>query len=326
MIFAMTIMVLLPSVSAQRPSSTSDRGATDYVTAHVLVTDLGEFDIDRQSYRVGFYIWYEAEPAEPNLLENLRLRGVEEILKEEEDIFETPAGKRVHRRYFEARVDYTWRVEDFPFDQQSLVLMMDLGDLDYRAVRFVGNSTEQVIDPDIEVTGWEITGAATYATRKIYPTGLGHPAAQLSGELEIPELVVTITIRRTTTSGFWKMMATALAAAGLACTAYFIPLNIGSALSPRFGLIAGSVFAVVLSMRQSMDTLGALTAVTLTDLIHIAILIYIGMATIVSLFTHWHFQVHKDGRFIVKVDRRIAVITTILLAVTILALMREAAR
>jgi hypothetical protein len=50
------------------------------------------------------------------------------------------------------------------------------------------------------------------------------------------------------------------------------------------------------------------------------------MATIVSLFTHWHFQVHKDGRFIVKVDRRIAVITTILLAVTILALMREAAR
>jgi hypothetical protein len=326
MIFATTILAFLPSVSAQAPSATSDRVATEYVTAHVLVTDLGEFDIDNQRYRVGFYIWYEAEPAAPNLLENLRLRGVEEILKNEGETFVSPDGKRVHRRYFEARVDYTWRVEDFPFDQQSLVLMMDLGDLDYRAVRFVGNSTEQVIDPDIEVTGWEITGAATYATRKIYPTGLGHPAAHFSGELEIPELVVTITIRRTTTSGFWKMMATALAAAGLACTAYFIPLNMGSALSPRFGLIAGSVFAVVLSMRQSMDTLGALTAVTLTDQIHIAILIYIGMATVVSLFTHWHFQTHDDGRFIVKVDRRVAIITTMLLAVTILALMREAAQ
>ena len=52
MIFATTILAFLPSVSAQAPSATSDRVATEYVTAHVLVTDLGEFDIDNQRYRV----------------------------------------------------------------------------------------------------------------------------------------------------------------------------------------------------------------------------------------------------------------------------------
>lgn len=297
----------------------------EYLTANVLISDLGEFDDIEQSFRISFYVWYETDVDKPNHLEAMRVLGSKEILLQEDRSFPQANERIIHRRFIEARLSHVWEVQNYPYDQQTLNVNLDLKDTEYRSVRFIGSSVQKVIDPDIVIPGWDITGAAAYATRKIYPSSLGHPAGAEFNELEVPELELTITARRTSTSGFWKMMATALAAAGLACTAYFLPLNNGSALSPRFGLIAGSVFAVVLSMRQSTETFGELTTVTLTDKIHIAILFYISVATVESLFTHLHFQSYGNEKTIIKLDRGLAVLSSAILATVIWALMRGTA-
>ena len=134
-------------------------------------------------------------------------------------------------------------------------------------------------------------------------------------------LQVSLVVERDSASGFWKMVITAFAAAGLALASYFIQLDATSAISARFGLIAGSVFADVVSMRQSALQIGALDSVTLTDEVHMYVLAYTATAAVISVYTHQHYRQHSDSDFIRTVDFRAAMLSSALLVVGILSIL-----
>ena len=294
----------------------------DYLSLNVLVTSLGEFNQAAQSFRIGFYVWMLADESQRTYFQNLRLIGAQNVLRDEDLSFVRADGTTVLRRFIEAKVHHVWSLADFPYDEQTLLVRMNLLDADYDRVRFASTSINSITDGELQVDGWRLTGGSLYATRKVYSSDLGHET-QVPGELSVPELEISLSLERVSTSGFWKLVAAAFAAAGLALGTFFIPLNLASALSPRFGLIAGSVFADVVSMRQASGSLGAGEILTLTDKVHIAVLIYIAIAAITALFTHWHYQTFENRLRIIQIDQRVALVSTLMLALTILLLLEN---
>jgi len=291
-----------------------------YVALGVLVTELDPFNPQTQSFRVGFHVWHEGPADGPDYLSRLRVQNATEIIAiRQEDL--ALAGQRLSRRYIQARVAYNADLSRFPFDAHTLLIRLNIEGADYDELRFISDSSARILDQALAVEGWNLDGGTLYATRRTFSSNMGSgPGLWRNNARVQAEAHISITLSRNSTSGFWKRMAPALAAAGLALTVYFIPLTIGSALSPRFALIAGSVFTAVISMRQTANDIAAMDAISLADKMHIAVLAYIGICALVSVYTHWHHRSYQDGHHVIATDLRAALLSTLLLAITLVAL------
>ena len=307
--------------SASSHASTSRLSLNpEYLAANVLVTELGGFNQVEKTYEIAFFVWYETSRDLPNVLTRLKINGASLVRTREGATFEADNDAVVHRLFIEAKMHHDWRLHDYPFDIHTLSMEMELVDTSYDDIRFVTSSIIPVLDESLEVPKWSVIGGSVYATKRIRSSSLGSPAVGRVSGGATPLLEVSLVVKRDDTSGFWKMVITAFAAAGLAFTSYFIQLDAASAISARFGLIAGSVFADVVSMRQSAVQLGALDSVTLTDAVHMYVLAYIATAAVMSVYTHRHYRHHGDSDFIRTADFRAAMLSSSLLVLGILSL------
>jgi len=297
----------------------------EYLAANVLITELGGFNQVEKTYEISLFVWYETSRDQPNVLTRLKVNGASLVRTRENATFEVDNDRVVHRLFLEAKMHHDWRLHDYPFDSHTLSMEMELVDTSYDDIRFVTSSIIPVLDESLEIPKWSVVGGSLYATKKVRSSSLGNTeVSRLSGGAT-PMLEVSLVVKRNVTSGFWKMVITAFAAAGLALASYFIQLDVSSAISARFGLIAGSVFADVVSMRQSALQIGALDSVTLTDEVHMYVLVYTATAAIISVYTHQHYRQHGDGGFIKTVDFRAAMLSSSLLVLGILAILLPAA-
>ncbi len=308
------------NASLSRPSLNPE-----YLAANVLVTELGGFNQVEKSYEIALYVWYETSSELPNVLTRLKINGASLVRTRENATFDVGDGAVVHRLFIEAKMHHDWRLQDYPFDIHTLSMEMELVDTSFEDVRFVTSSIIPVLDESLEVPKWSVVGGSLYATKKVRSSSLGNPNVGRLSVGATPMLEVSLVVKRNGTSGFWKMVITAFAAAGLALTSYFIQLDVTSSISARFGLIAGSVFADVVSMRQSALQIGALDSVTLTDEVHMYVLVYIATAAVISVYTHQHYRQHGDSDLIRTVDRRAAMFSSLLLVLGIMAILLPAA-
>lgn len=317
-------VVFLLSASSHASSSRLSLNP-EYLAANVLVTELGGFNQVEKTYEIALFIWYETSSELPNVLTRLKVNGASLVRTRENATFEVDDGTVVHRLFIDAKMHHDWRLQDYPFDIHTLSMEMELVDTSYDDIRFVTSSIIPVLDESLQVPKWSVVGGSLYATKKIRSSSLGNTEVGRVSGGATPMLEVSLVVKRNVTSGFWKMVITAFAAAGLALASYFIQLDASSAISARFGLIAGSVFADVVSMRQSALQIGALDSVTLTDEVHMYVLVYTATAAVISVYTHQHYRQHGDGDFIRTVDFRAAMLSSSLLVLGILAILLPAA-
>jgi hypothetical protein len=130
---------------------------------------------------------------------------------------------------------------------------------------------------------------------KNYLSTFGDPLLTAGATSIYTRARLLIEVHRHDSTGFLKLMAGALAAAMLTLISFFLHVDQSSALSPRFSLVAGSLFASVIGMRSASSELGAVTYLTLIDRLHLAVFVYIIVATVTGVVTLVHFQRHKNA-------------------------------
>ena len=179
-------------------------------------------------------------------------------------------------------------------------------------------------DPDLKLSGWRIRSTRLVTGTKTYRTSFGDPRLRPGTPSTYAHAELQILLERTDRSGVWKLTVGAFAAALLALASYGLRADNPTALSPRFGLLAGSAFAAVISLRTSATELGASGYTTLIDQVHALVLIYILLATAAAVVAWRRFLKHGDAAAIQRLERRMAGFTTLGFSGLILALVLAA--
>ena len=136
---------------------------------------------------------------------------------------------------------------------------------------------------------------------------------------------VIVRLERTNMTAFWKFTAGAYVAAVIALASYAFHVDQGQTMSPRFGLLAGAVFAAIISLRTESSELGTTEYNTLVDQIHLVALLYVIVATLTGVYTWSRYRKHGDHKAIQRLGRRMAFGSTVVMVVVIVGLVRRAA-
>lgn len=231
----------------------------------------------------------------------------------------TAAGEWAQRK-ITGTFRHDWNVRRFPFDRQLLKILIEEVEMDTRSVKYEADNVNSSFDKDLQPTGWHILSTKFVALDKRYDTTFGNPDMEPGKQSTYARGELRILLERSDYNGFIKHTVAAFAAALMGLASYGLRIDNPSALSPRFGLLAGSTFAAVISLRTSTNELGAGGYITLIDMVHAVVLLYILVATAAGVISWRRLQRRVEPCSIRKFERRAAGISTTALIALVLLL------
>ena len=315
---------LQPPTGASVPAGTTPRRLdARQASLGAFLTDLGDLSPTSGSFAARFWLWSVEAQANRNILQTVEFP---QALKVEAGAIistTTPEGRWLQRP-IQGVFRHHWDLRNFPFDRQKLHIKMEETELESSELFYAVDSSSSRIDPQITLPGWRIVSTNLVAGTHSYPTRFGDPAASQAHDSAYARAELLILLERTDRTGFLKLTAGAFMAAAMALASYGLKLDNPTALSPRLGLLAGCLFTTVISLRTASADLGAMASTTLVDKIHIAVLVYILVATVAAL-AQWRLT--QQGASTTKLQRRnlqLAGLSSLGFGITVLLLLLSA--
>ena len=185
-----------------------------------------------------------------------------------------------------------WDLHDYPFDRQKVIVRAEEAVDDTRSLVYRVDRAESAISPDIRIDGWKVTGFHVDTGATYYRTTFGDPALSPDSGSRYARMTATVDIERRQGTVFFKLTAGLYAAAIIALLSLFLDPSNPSMMNARIALLAGSLFAAVLSMRLELDTVGETSGLSLIDKLHICGLIFIITATLLGVVSR--IRVERD--------------------------------
>lgn len=284
-----------------------------------FLTGLGDLDPAKKSFSASFWLWTVGPSDEGSALDRLEFPNAIKVESPNAVTEATPLGVWAQRKIV-GSFRHGWDLHRFPFDRQLLRIQLEEVERDSSHFLYSADQANSSFDPELKLSGWQIRSTRLVTGIKTYRSSFGDPRLKPGIPSAYAHAELQILLERTDRSGFWKLTVGAFAAALMALASYGLRVDNASALSPRFGLLAGSAFAAVISLRTSATELGASGYTTLIDQVHAAVLLYILLATAAGVLAWRRFQKHGDVEAIQRLERRMAGTTTLGFSVLILAL------
>ncbi len=296
----------------------------ELVKLGVFITRLDNFNLGRKSFDASFWLWSVTPKGMASRLNSVEFVNAEVIQQSKSYVRDTPAGVWTQRKVV-GSFHHDWDLRHFPFDHQNLVLEIEES-LEYlKALVYVPDQTQLLIDDDISLRGWRVESSQVKAGSKTYLSSFGDPTLPPGSPTAYSRMDVIVRLERTNLTAFWKFTAGAYVAAVIALASYAFHVDQGQTMSPRFGLLAGAVFAAIISLRTESSELGTTEYNTLVDQVHLVALLYVIVATLTGVLTWSHYRKHGDCKAIHRLGRRMALGSTAVMVVVILGLVRQAA-
>lgn len=284
-----------------------------------FLTGLGDLDPARKSFAASFWLWTVSRPDPVSPLDSLEFPNAIKVESPNAVTVPTASGVWAQRKIV-GTFRHGWDLRRFPFDRQLLRVEMEEANRDAGSLLYRADTINSSFDPEVQLSGWRIRSTRLRTASKTYRTSFGDPRLRPGTASAYARAELQVLLERTDRSGFWKLTVGAFAAALMALASYGLRVDNASALSPRFGLLAGSVFAAVISLRTSAAELGASGYTTLIDTVHAVVLLYILLATASGVIAWRRFQRHGDAASIQRLEPRMAGLSSLGFGVVILAL------
>jgi len=314
----------LPAAASAQPVAASAQPVAavqgpEQLRIGAYLTGLGDLDPAKKSFSAAFWVWTVGPENGATSLNQLEFPNAIKVESPNEVQEATPQGIWSQRKIV-GSFRHGWDLRRFPFDRQLLTIEMEEAERDTSSVIYVPDTANSSFDPGVSPNGWRIVSNRLVTGSKPYHTSFGDPRLPPGSPSAYARADLTIVLERTDRSGFWKLTVGAFAAALMALASYGLRVDQAPALSPRFGLLAGSVFAAVISLRSAATELGASGYTTLIDAVHAAVLLYILVATAAGVVAWRGFLRHGDVDTVQRLEKRVAGYSTLLFGAMILAL------
>ena len=216
----------------------------------------------------------------------------------------------------DAVVDQEFRLEEFPFDKQTLVLRIE-ADATTDKIRFVPETEAPRIADYVSLVDWTLGDAGLSAVEHSYTTrfGLAETGPQTFSQLEL-----SIEVGRTQTTVLVDDFLGFIFSFIITGLIYFVH---SSELSTRVGMATGSLFAALLNLNRLLDVAGYKAEFGLVERLGFLIFGAILCALLISIAMH-RLANRKGVAYADRVDGVLGLIAMSAFTVAIFHVMRAA--
>jgi hypothetical protein len=235
----------------------------DTVYTGIYVTSIHDIDFKQKEYTVNFWLWLKYKNKAFDFIQNLEVPQAKSVSKSFSTI-DSSDNKVYLLMKLQCVMKDSWKIGNFPFDQQNLRLSLENSQFDSKSLVFVPDTLGNHYDPRFTLSGWKIDSFNVATGIKIYETGFGDESLD-KPRTEYSAYKVKIGLRRDATGLFWKMFLGMYVAFLIAYVCFYIHAD---GIDSRFGLSVGSLFAVIGNKYIIDSALPESTSFTLVDTLH----------------------------------------------------------
>lgn len=256
------ICVVFISFLLSSPVS-AQKAHPDTVKTGIYITSVHNIDFKQNEYTVTFWLWLRYARREFDFVQNLEIPQAKTFNKLYSTL-DSSKGDYYLLMQLQCVMKDSWKINNFPFDQQKLRLSLENSQFDSKDLVFVADTLGKHFDPRFTLRGWNIDSFIVSTAIKQYETNFGDPDIK-KPHTEYSAYRVRISLDRDASSLFWKIFLGMYVAFLISYICFYIHAdNIDS----RFGLSVGSLFAAIGNKYIIDSSLPESTTFTLVDTLH----------------------------------------------------------
>lgn len=235
----------------------------DTVKVGIYVTSIHDIDFKQKEYTITFWLWLKYKNKAFDFERNLEIPQSKGVTKSYTTI-DTTGGKVYMLMKIQCIMKDSWKIENFPFDKQTLRLSIENSQFDTRSLVFLADTLGSHYDKRFALSGWVVDRFIQFSNKKLYETAFGDESFA-TPHSEYSAFRVRISINRDAGELFWKMFLGMYIAFLIAYLCFFIHAD---SIDSRFGLSVGSLFAVIGNKYIIDSSLPESVSFTLVDTLH----------------------------------------------------------
>jgi hypothetical protein len=275
--------------------SFSQQSKPDTVKVGVYVTSIHDIDFKQKEYAVQLWLWLKYKNRNFDFAKNLEIPMAKSVDKSFTTI--DSSGDQVYMQMkLLCVMKDSWRIENFPFDRQTLRFSIENSQFDSKSLVYVADTVGKHFDPRFTLRGWTIDSCILLTGTRTYETGFGDESL-VKPRTEYGVFRLRLSIIRDAGGLFWKMFLGMYIAFLIAYVCFYIHSD---GMDSRFSLSVGALFAVIGNKYIIDSSLPESTSFTLVDTLHgltLTCILIIVAATAYSLILVKKNQLQKAKRF-----------------------------
>jgi hypothetical protein len=258
------LLLALPLLSTQAQESDSTAEAPpDTVKIGTYMISIHDINFHNKEYTARFWLWLLYDNLEFDFAKQIDIPNAKHI-DEPEVIMDMVDGKMWQLMKMKCLMKQNWKVGDFPFDKQHLVIHIENSIYDNAGMVFVADEMGSTYDRELTLDGWHIENFEVKTGNHEYTTVFGDPSSDMLHS-EYASFNIIMDIERDAWGLFTKIFIGMYIAFMIAILS-FTPHP--SELEPRFGLPVGGLFAAVGNKYIIDSLLPESSSFTLVDTLH----------------------------------------------------------
>lgn len=266
------------SAMAQEMDSARDYPDTVRIGAYVI--SIHDINFHQKEYTARFWLWFLYDNIEFDFSKQIDIPNAKHI-DEPEVIMDMVDGKMWQLMKMKCTMKQNWRVGDFPFDKQHIVIHIENSIFDKDNLVFELDELGSAYDRELTLDGWHIENFQVNTNIHEYTTVFGDPSTDKLHS-EYASFNVVMDIEREAWGLFTKIFI-GMYIAFMISVLSFAPHP--SELEPRFGLPVGGLFAAVGNKYIIDSLLPESSSFTLVDTLHSITFLAIFATLLISAIT-----------------------------------------
>lgn len=262
-LFCFAVVCFNSSVRAQEAPQ-------DTVSVGLYITSIHDIDFKQKEYTITFWLWLKYKNKKFDFFNNLEIPQAKSVEKSFSTI-DTSEEKVYMMMKIQCVMKDSWRIDNFPFDHQTLRLFIENSQFDSSSLIFVPDTIGQPFDKRFALRGWTIDSCVISSAIKTYETGFGDESLA-KPQAKYSSYRARLVLTRNATGLFWKMFLGMYIAFLIAYICFYIHAD---GMDSRFGLSVGALFAVVGNKYIIDSSLPESSSFTLVDMLHAITLFFI---------------------------------------------------
>lgn len=281
------LLLIPPSLAAQ--DQATDEPKPDTVSIGAYIISIHDIDFHNTEYTTRFWLWVLYKDNQkfdfPNQID---IPNAKDITRPEV-IYDTVNGKIWQLMKMKCIMKENWKVTDFPFDKQELVVHVENSIYDRSNLVFIPDMLGSTYDRELTLDGWRITDFRVTTDLNEYTTVFGDPGSDMLHS-EYASFNIEIDIERDAWGLFMKIFIGMYIAFMISVLSF---ITQPSELEPRFGLPVGGLFAAVGNKYIIDSLLPESSTFTLVDSLHATTFLAIFATLSVSAISLYY---HDKGK------------------------------
>jgi hypothetical protein len=235
----------------------------DTVRIGTYIISIHDINFQQKEYTIRFWLWLIYDNLQFDFAKQIDIPNAKTI-EQPEVLMDMVDGKMWQLMKMKCEMKQNWKVNDFPFDRQRLVVHIENSIYDKNQLVFVADEFGSAYDRELTLDGWHIRDFRVTTNTHEYITVFGDPRSELMHS-EYDSFDIIIDIERNAWGLFLKIFIGMYIAFLIAVLSFTPKAN---ELEPRFGLPVGGLFAAVGNKYIIDSLLPESSSFTLVDTLH----------------------------------------------------------